>query len=230
MRPARIAVPDPATIEQIKHAIDLRSFVAEYIGLRKQGATSIGICPFHSEKTPSFVVHEDYFKCFGCGVAGDVISFVEKFDRMNFVAALRSLAEYTGIALQTVDRKTALRRQEFIRREAECVWHYWGALYLEFQHQKKRAYAWVQVTAGTCMEDTFLTDLEENAKALFMIETASARQLLDVYREQVAAGHTVQVRLTDPLDRPGAFLRSIRPTGAWIETIRTENYHGIHAA
>ena len=221
MRPARqIAVPDPATIEQIKNSIDLRSFVSEYIPLRKQGATSKGVCPFHSETVGSFVVHEDYFKCFGCGVAGDVLTFVQKFDRMNFMEALRSLAEYTGIALQTVDRKTALRRQEFIRREAECVWHYWGALYLEFETRKKRAYAWVQVVAGTCLEDKFLTDLEENAKALFMIETASARQLLDIYREQVAAGHTVSVRCEDPLDRPGIFLRSIR----------TENYHGIHAA
>jgi hypothetical protein len=221
MRPARqMAVPDPATIEQIKHAIDLRSFVAEYIPLRKQGATSIALCPFHAEKTGSFVVHEDYFKCFGCGVAGDVISFVEKFDRMSFLEALRSLAEYTGIALQTVDRKTALRRQEYIRREAECVWHYWGALYLEIEVRKKRAYAWLQVVAGTCLEDAFLTDLEENAKALCMIETASARQLLDIYREQVQAGHTVAVRCDDSLERPGNFLRSIR----------TENYHGIHAA
>ena len=220
MRPARqVVVPDPATIEQIKHSIDLRAFVAEYIPLRKQGATSIAICPFHSEKTGSFVVHEDYYKCFGCGAAGDVISFVQQFDRMNFMEALRSLAEYTGIALQTVDRKTALRRQEFIRREAECVWHYWGALYLEFETRKKRAYAWMQVTAGTCMEPVFLADLEENAKAMFLIETASARKLLDIYREQVAAGHTVQVRCDDPLDRPGIFLRSIR----------TENYSGIHA-
>ena len=221
MRPTRqIAVPDPATIEQIKHAIDLRAFISEYIPLRKQGATSKGVCPFHSETVGSFVVHEDYFKCFGCGVAGDVLTFVQKFDRMNFMEALRSLAEYTGIALQTVDRKTALRRQEFIRREAECVWHYWGAVYLEFETRKRRAYAWLQVVAGTCLEDKFLTDLEENAKALFMIETASARQLLDIYREQVATGHTVQVRCEDPLDRPGIFLRSIR----------TENYHGIHAA
>lgn len=210
--PRQVVVPDPATIEQIKHSIDLRSFVAEYIPLRKQGATFKGVCPFHSETVGSFVVHEDYFKCFGCGVAGDVISFVEHFDRMNFMEALRSLAEYTGIALQTVDRKTALRRQEFIRREAECVWHYWGALYLEFETRKKRAYAWVQVVAGTCLEEAFLLDLEENAKALFMIETASARQLLDIYREQVAAEYTVSVRCEDPLDRPGIFLRSIRPT------------------
>ena len=211
MRPARqIAVPDPATIEQIRHSIDLRSFVSEYIPLRKQGATSKGVCPFHSETVGSFVVHEDYFKCFGCGVAGDVLTFVQKFDRMNFMEALRSLAEYTGIALQTVDRKTALRRQEFILREAERVWHYWGALYLEFETRKKRAYAWLQVVAGTCLEDKFLTDLEENAKALVMIETASARQLLDIYREQVEAGHTVSVRCEDPLDRPGKFFQSIR--------------------
>ena len=78
--------------------------------------------------------------------------------------------------------------------------------------RKKRAYAWCQVVAGTCLEDTLLTDLEENAKALFMIETASARKLLDIYREQVAAGHTAEVRCKDPLDRPGIFLRSIRPT------------------
>jgi hypothetical protein len=215
-----MVVPDPATIEQIKHSIDLRAFVAEYIPLRKQGATSKGVCPFHSETVGSFVVHEDYFKCFGCGAAGDVISFVQQFDRMNFMEALRSLAEYTGIALQTVDRKTALRRQEFIRREAECVWHFWGALYLEFETRKRRAYAWVQVVAGTCLEDAFLLDLEENAKAMFLIETASARQLLDIYREQVNSGHTVQVRCEDPLDRPGIFLRSIR----------TENYSGIHAS
>ena len=62
--------------------------------LRRAGTSWKGLCPFHGEKTPSFNVHGDkgYFKCFGCGVGGDVIKFVELYDKVAFPEAVRSLA------------------------------------------------------------------------------------------------------------------------------------------
>src|SRR3990172_7303496 len=89
-------------IERIKQANDLGQLVAERgIEIRKKGTTLVALCPFHQEKTPSFVVmpSKGLFHCFGCGVSGDVIGFVTRFDRVSFGAALQKLAQRAGLEL-----------------------------------------------------------------------------------------------------------------------------------
>ena len=76
--------------------------IERYIPLRKNGANFIACCPFHSEKSPSFVVSEarGMFKCFGCGKGGDVVSFIKEYEKIDFNEALKRLSELTGIALE----------------------------------------------------------------------------------------------------------------------------------
>ena len=78
------------------------SVIERYIPLRKNGANFIACCPFHSEKSPSFVVSEarGMFKCFGCGKGGDVVSFIKEYEKIDFSQALKRLSELTGIALE----------------------------------------------------------------------------------------------------------------------------------
>ena len=68
--------------------------------LRRSGTTWKGLCPFHGEKTPSFHVYDKgFFKCYGCGVGGDVIKFVELYDKVTFPEAVRQLAARAGLTV-----------------------------------------------------------------------------------------------------------------------------------
>lgn len=88
-------------VEQLKASIDIVNVVGEYVRLKKIGSRYTGLCPFHSEKTPSFSVNpqHQFFKCFGCGEGGDVIGFVMKHEGIGFFEALKTLAERHGIAM-----------------------------------------------------------------------------------------------------------------------------------
>lgn len=90
-------------VEQLKSSVDIVKTIGEYVRLKRVGSTPryMGLCPFHSEKTPSFSVHmsHQFFKCFGCGVGGDVIKFVMEIERISFVEALKLLSERNGIAM-----------------------------------------------------------------------------------------------------------------------------------
>jgi DNA primase len=90
-------------VEQLKSSVDIVKTIGEYVRLKRVGSTPryMGLCPFHNEKTPSFSVHmsHQFFKCFGCGVGGDVIKFVMEIERISFVEALKLLAERNGIAM-----------------------------------------------------------------------------------------------------------------------------------
>lgn len=91
-----------ATVQEIKQALPIEAVVAEYVPtLRRAGATYKATCPFHSEKTPSFIVSPDRqtFKCFGCGASGDVIEFVRRIENLEFKDAVRLLAEKAGLAV-----------------------------------------------------------------------------------------------------------------------------------
>jgi len=82
-------------VEEVKQKTDIVSLISEYIPLKKAGRNYKALCPFHGEKTPSFMVSPELqmYKCFGCGEAGDVFSFLEKYDGMEFGEALRFLAD-----------------------------------------------------------------------------------------------------------------------------------------
>jgi DNA primase len=91
----------PEKIDEIRNAADIVDVIGSSVKLRKRGKNFIGLCPFHSEKTPSFNVSQDrqMYHCFGCGVGGNVITFVMEHEKLSFVEAVRALAERLGIAL-----------------------------------------------------------------------------------------------------------------------------------
>ncbi|MCY3756614.1 MAG: DNA primase [Acidobacteria bacterium] len=93
-------------IDRVKSAADLVQIVGEHVRLRKSGSNFIGLCPFHSEKTPSFHVHAglEFFYCFGGHAKGDVIHFVEKMEGLTFADALRWLGERYGIPIDSRSR------------------------------------------------------------------------------------------------------------------------------
>jgi DNA primase len=88
-------------VEHMKSSVDIVRVVGEYVRLRKAGTRYVGLCPFHTEKTPSFGVHatHQYYKCFGCGAGGDVIKFVMEIEGLSFYEALKLLADRNGIPM-----------------------------------------------------------------------------------------------------------------------------------
>ena len=88
-------------IDDLRMHADILQVVQEYVSLRKSGATYKGLCPFHSEKSPSFHVNRDkgFFHCFGCGVGGDVFKFLELQEKLGFVDAVKHLASKFGMPL-----------------------------------------------------------------------------------------------------------------------------------
>jgi DNA primase len=105
---------DQTALREIHSRIDIASLIGEYVPLRKRGNDLVGLCPFHNEKTPSFHVHPDrgFFKCFGCGAGGDVISFMQRREGVPFADAMRMLAQRAGISLEPETPQAALRRSE----------------------------------------------------------------------------------------------------------------------
>jgi DNA primase len=88
--------------ESLKQQADIVRIVGEYVKLRKAGAQNFsGLCPFHSEKTPSFSVHatRQFYHCFGCGASGDVFSFVQKVENITFPEAVRLIAQKLGVPM-----------------------------------------------------------------------------------------------------------------------------------
>ena len=97
-------------VAEIKSKVDIAQLINERVPLKQRGRRFLALCPFHSEKTPSFTVSPDLgiFKCFGCGKAGDAYTFLQEYEGMSFVEALEYLAEKTGVKLErrAVDRHT----------------------------------------------------------------------------------------------------------------------------
>jgi DNA primase len=111
-------------VDQLKSQVRIEDVVGEYVKLRKSGPSRyMGLCPFHSEKTPSFTVHvvHQFYKCFSCGAGGDVVKFVMEKEGLSFWEALKGLAERYGIPLpkrsQYSDEDSRLRGAAFEMHE-----------------------------------------------------------------------------------------------------------------
>jgi len=99
-----MAFPD-GFLEELCAKSDIVETVSRYVSLTRRGSNHVGLCPFHNEKTPSFSVSQDkqFFHCFGCGVGGDVISFVMRVENLDFPDAVRVLAERAGMTVPEND-------------------------------------------------------------------------------------------------------------------------------
>jgi len=99
-------------VDEIKQRISIVEVVQEYMPLKKAGASWKGLCPFHNEKTPSFIVTEDRmrFHCFGCGEGGDVFTFLQKLEGYEFPEVLKLLADRAGVKLPLRDPRVAHER------------------------------------------------------------------------------------------------------------------------
>src|SRR5436190_12755211 len=102
-------------LEQIKQKIDIVQLISEYVALKKTGANFKGLCPFHSEKTPSFVVSPErqIWHCFGgCQDGGDVFKFLMRAESLEFPEAVKVLAKRAGVKLTTYNSDQKLDLKE----------------------------------------------------------------------------------------------------------------------
>ena len=92
-------------VDEIKQKLNIVDVINRFVPLKKRGRNHIACCPFHGEKTPSFTVSEELqiFKCFGCGKSGDVFSFIQEYERIDFKESIKYLVEvfrintYSGV-------------------------------------------------------------------------------------------------------------------------------------
>ena len=88
-------------INEIKYRNDIETAVSQYVNLKRRGKNLVGLCPFHSEKTPSFTVYPENgsFYCFGCGAGGDVFTFTGLIENLDYIESVKLLAERSGVTL-----------------------------------------------------------------------------------------------------------------------------------
>jgi DNA primase len=110
-------IPDEV-IEEIRQRADIIEVISDYVALKKAGTNYKGLCPFHQEKTPSFTVSQEkqLFHCFGCGIGGNIFTFLMKYEQVAFVEAARALAQRYGIAIPEVKATPQDRRKENLRQ------------------------------------------------------------------------------------------------------------------
>ena len=95
-----MAIPEDV-IREIKYRNDIETAISQYVNLKRRGKNLVGLCPFHSEKTPSFTVYPESasFYCFGCGAGGDVFTFTGLIENLDYIESVKLLAERSGVTL-----------------------------------------------------------------------------------------------------------------------------------
>jgi len=115
-------------IAEIKDRIDIVQIIEKYVRLKQAGKNFSGLCPFHKEKTPSFMVSPDIqrYKCFGCGRSGDIFNFIQEIENIDFPEALERLAKVAGVELKKVKVNTKYKEIKEINHIATK--YYYNAL------------------------------------------------------------------------------------------------------
>ena len=125
-------------IFRLKSICDITSIVSNYVELKDSGRTKKCCCPFHSEKTPSFVVFEDTqsFYCFGCSVGGDVISFIEKIENLDYLESVKYLAKYVGLELpsENFQYENSKKKERMLNINKEAARYYFNNMLKRFWH------------------------------------------------------------------------------------------------
>lgn len=106
-------------VEEVRQKNDIVDVISTYVKLKKTGSNYMGLCPFHNEKSPSFSVSQSkqMYYCFGCGVGGNVFTFIMEYENFSFVEALKMLADRSGVQLPSEQQSPEARRQADIRNQ-----------------------------------------------------------------------------------------------------------------
>src|SRR3954468_13659796 len=120
------------TLEQIRAASDIVDVIGSYLPLKRAGANFVALCPFHKEKSPSFNVNpqRQIFHCFGCHKGGDVFTFVREYESLEFMDAVRRLAERANIPIE-FENNPAAQQQKHIK---EVLWNIHEQITQRWQH------------------------------------------------------------------------------------------------
>lgn len=107
-------------IQELHDKVDIEQVISSHISLKHRGKNLVGLCPFHNEKTPSFTVYPESrsFYCFGCGAGGDVISFVRRMDNLDYVEAVKAVAQMAGMSMPEDGYDDTLSKQRMRLLEA----------------------------------------------------------------------------------------------------------------
>ncbi len=123
-----MAIPEDV-INEIKYRNEIEPVISQYVNLKRRGKNLVGLCPFHSEKTPSFTVYPESgsFYCFGCGVGGDIFTFTGLIENLDYIESVKLLAERSGITLPQDGYDDSLQKQKNtvydINRETAKFFH-----------------------------------------------------------------------------------------------------------
>src|SRR5512136_1015231 len=119
-------IPD-SVIDEVRSATDIVDLISATVALKKRGKNYVGLCPFHTEKTPSFTVSSEkqMYHCFGCGAGGNAFTFVMETEKVSFAEAVRSLAEKAGITIPryTPEQEAAVSEQEQLYEVCRMAGH-----------------------------------------------------------------------------------------------------------
>ena len=117
-----------AFLNELKYRTDIEQVISRYVQLRRRGRNLTGLCPFHNEKTPSFTVYPDTqsFYCFGCGAGGDAITFVRRMENLEYIEAVRALAERVGLEVPdgAVDDGSRQRKARLLEMNRAAARHF----------------------------------------------------------------------------------------------------------
>lgn len=110
-----MAIPEEV-ISEIKYRNDIETIISQYVNLKRRGKNLVGLCPFHSEKTPSFTVYPESgsFYCFGCGAGGDVFTFTGLIENLDYIESVKLLAERSGVTIPQDGYDDSLQKQKNI--------------------------------------------------------------------------------------------------------------------
>lgn len=119
-------------LQELKMKTDIEDVISTYVTLKRRGATLVGLCPFHNEKTPSFTVYPatQSFYCFGCGAGGDAITFVKKIEILDYLDAVKTLALRAGLQMpqEGFDDSLSKRRRRILEMNREAARFYHSVL------------------------------------------------------------------------------------------------------
>ena len=119
-------------VQELKMKTDIEDVISTYVTLKRRGATLVGLCPFHNEKTPSFTVYPatQSFYCFGCGAGGDAITFLKKIENLDYLDAVKTLAQRAGLQMpqEGFDDSLSKRRRRILEMNREAARFYHSVL------------------------------------------------------------------------------------------------------